>query len=63
MRACTPQAVQESLEGSNMSSLLHEVGARMHATFLNHMQQFVFNGAGGCSGCVWAHGHHNYLGK
>ncbi|GIL99949.1 hypothetical protein Vretimale_4999 [Volvox reticuliferus] len=40
------KVARESLGGSNLASFLLEVGMRMHATFLNHMQQFVYNAAG-----------------
>ncbi|GLI61437.1 hypothetical protein VaNZ11_003799, partial [Volvox africanus] len=40
------KVARENLDGSNLGSFLLEVGLRMHSTFLNHMQQFVYNAAG-----------------
>ncbi|EFJ42539.1 hypothetical protein VOLCADRAFT_97433 [Volvox carteri f. nagariensis] len=40
------KVARDSLYGSNLSSFLLDVGLRMHATFLNHMQQYVYNAAG-----------------
>ncbi|GIL54288.1 hypothetical protein Vafri_9856 [Volvox africanus] len=40
------KVARENLDGSNLASFLLEVGLRMHSTFLNHMQQFVYNAAG-----------------
>ncbi|GFR48009.1 hypothetical protein Agub_g9837, partial [Astrephomene gubernaculifera] len=40
------RAAREALDGGNLASLLLELGGRMHATWLNHMQQFTFSPAG-----------------
>ncbi|KAG2485232.1 hypothetical protein HYH03_016018 [Edaphochlamys debaryana] len=40
------QSARDHLDGSNLASLLLDVGCRSHATLVNHMQQFVYSAAG-----------------
>ncbi|PNW75998.1 hypothetical protein CHLRE_12g551801v5 [Chlamydomonas reinhardtii] len=40
------RACRAHLDGPNLTSCLLDVGCRMHATFLNHMQQYCYNAAG-----------------